>query len=222
MRIAVLGTGSVGRTLSGRFAELGHDVTVGTRDVTATLGREDWTAPPDTALAAFAELPDDVELFVDATSGAGAVDALRAVGERRLSGRVVLDVSNPLDFSGGFPPTLSIANDDSLGELIQRTFPDVRVVKALNTVTASVMVNPSSLAGAHVLPLCGDDAEAKSVVGALLRELGWPADALLDLGGIRAARSMEMYLPLWLSLMQALGTAEFNIGVVTGREGPSS
>jgi predicted dinucleotide-binding enzyme len=229
VNITVLGTGSVGRTLAARLAELGHRVAMGTRDVAATRSRAADGEPPFAAwerehpavtLVAFGEVPAETELFVNATAGSGAVPALTAVGADRLDGRVVLDVSNPLDFSGGFPPRLSVVNDDSLGEQIQRAFPRARVVKALNTVTASVMVAPQSLEGEHVVPVCGADDDAKALVTVLLHELGWPTSAVLDLGGLRSARSMEMYLPLWLSIMQSLGTAEFNIGVLRRPESP--
>ena len=143
-----------------------------------------------------------------------SVEALRAAGADNLAGKVLIDVANPLDASSGFPPTLAIVNTDSLGETIQREFPGARVVKALNTVNCAVMVDPSSVPGEHDVFVAGEDGDAKAVVVGLLRELGWTGDRVVDLGGIRAARGMEMYLPLWLSMMQAFGTAAFNIRVV--------
>jgi predicted dinucleotide-binding enzyme len=111
------------------------------------------------------------------------------------------------------PPTLSVCNDDSLGERIQAAFPGAKVVKALNTVNNQVMVDPRRLPGAHNVFVCGEDEGAKATVTALLTEFGWPHGSVIDLGGIEAARGTEMYLPLWLRLMGALGTADFNVQV---------
>ena len=147
-------------------------------------------------------------------TGEGTLAAVGAAGD--VAGKVVADVSNALDFSAGFPPTLSVANTDSIGEQLQRAFPDARVVKTLNTMNASVMADPSLVPGEHHVFVAGDDAEAKAVVTGLLTDLGWPASSVLDLGGIRAARSTEMYLPLWLSLMGIVGSPAFNIRVVRG------
>ncbi len=124
-----------------------------------------------------------------------------------------MDVSNPLDFSKGMPPTLSVCNDDSVGEQIQRAFPEARVVKALNTMNAGVMVDPASIPGEHDVFVCGNDEGAKAQVSELLQSFGWPAERIIDLGDITAARGVEMYLPLWLRLMGAVGP-QFNIKVV--------
>ncbi|NES30545.1 NADP oxidoreductase [Micromonospora terminaliae] len=216
MRIAVLGTGMVGRAIAARAAELGHDVTVGTRDVTVTRAGDwaDWaTAHPGVDLAAHADATADAELVVNATSGDGALPALTAAGEENLAGKVLLDIANPLDFSKGFPPTLSVLNDDSLGERIQRAFPRTRVVKALNTLTADLMTHPRQLAdGDHTVFVSGDDAEAKKVVTELLTSFGHTD--VIDLGDITTARGTEMLLPLWLRLYGGLGSALFNIKVV--------
>jgi predicted dinucleotide-binding enzyme len=161
----------------------------------------------------FADAAGFGELVVNATAGAASLDALEAAGGEQLAGKVLVDVSNPLDFSAGMPPTLTVCNDDSLGERIQRAFADVRVVKTLNTVTAAVMVQPDLVPGRHTLFVCGDDADAKAQVGELLQGFGWPADTILDLGDITAARGMEMYLPLWLRLYGATGTAVLNVEV---------
>jgi len=226
MRIGVLGTGMVGRALAGRLAGLGHAVVVGTRDVDKTLAGTDPDAMgnpsyaewqegnPAVRLVPFAEAGGHGELIVNATAGTGALSALEGVGATNLSGKVLVDVANPLDFSQGFPPLLSVANTDSLGEQIQRTFPDTRVVKTLNTMNAFVMIEPSRVPGPHSVFLAGEDAAAKQTVKGLLREFGWPEEAIVDLGGIRAARGTEMYLPLWLSIMGVLGTGDFNIKVV--------
>ena len=218
MRIAVLGAGTVGRTLAAALAGRGHDVVVGTRDVDVTATRPEvaeWQAAhPAVRLVPLGETAAHGEVVVNATSGEGTLAAVRAAGD--VTGKVVADVSNALDFSAGFPPTLSVANTDSIGEQLQRAFPDARVVKTLNTMNASVMADPSLVPGEHHVFVAGDDSEAKTVVTGLLSDLGWPATSVLDLGGIRAARSTEMYLPLWLSLMGVVGSPAFNIRLVRG------
>jgi predicted dinucleotide-binding enzyme len=212
MRIAVLGTGTVGRALAGRLVELGHAVTIGTRDPDATRARAQG-AVPGAGLATFADAVGDADLVVNATNGSVALDVLTGIGPDALAGKVLVDVSNPLDFSGGFPPTLSVKDTDSLGEQVQRALPRTRVVKTLNTMTASVMVHPELVGGAdHTVFVSGGDAGAKQQVAALLAELGHTD--VLDLGGIETARGVEMYLPLWLRLMGALGTASFQVKVV--------
>lgn len=225
MKIALLGTGSVGRTLAVRLAALGHDVTLGTRDPAATLARSEadamgnppfatWHAEhPEVAVATFRDAAAAAELVVNATGGEGSLAALGLAGAEHLAGKVLLDASNPLDFSHGFPPTLSVKDTDSLAEQIQRAFPEARVVKALNTMTATLMADPRQLAdGDHTTFVSGDDVEAKQSVTALLAELGHRD--VLDLGDLSTARGAEMVLPLWLRLMGALGTSVFNLKVV--------
>jgi predicted dinucleotide-binding enzyme len=214
VRVGVLGTGVVGQTLATKLVELGHEVTMGAR----SAGSEKAAAWVEAAgggarAGSFADAAAHGELVLNCTAGTASLEALRAAGEEELRGKVLVDVANALDFSKGMPPTLSVVNDDSLGEQIQRAFPDARVVKALNTVNAAVMVDPIE---GTTLFICGDDAAAKGRVVALLGELGWPAETVLDLGGIEAARATEMYLPLWLRMMGALGTPGFNIAIVRG------
>lgn len=218
MKIGILGTGQVGRTLGTRLAELGHDVRMGSRDPANPRATE-WaeTAGPRGSAGTFADAAAHGEVVINATAGGASLRALELAGAGNLADRVLIDVSNPLDFTSG-TLRLSIVNTDSLAEQIQRTYPDSRVVKTLNTVNASVMAHPGRLPGAHTMFVAGDDAAAKAVVRRILEELGWPAASLVDLGGLAAARGMEMYLPLWLSTMQALGTAEFNISVVRSGE----
>jgi predicted dinucleotide-binding enzyme len=215
VRIAVLGTGMVGRTLAAGLSAKGHVVTLGTRDVGDTRPRiAEWLdAHPQVALADFGAAAAASDLVINALNGAAALTGLTAAGASKLAGRILVDVANPLDFSGGFPPSLSLANTDSLGEQVQRAFPEARVVKTLNTVNCELMVDPGRLAGgAHSVFVSGDDADAKVVVTSLLHELGH-AD-VIDLGDITTARGPEMYLSLWLRLMQALGTVEFSVRVV--------
>ena len=224
MKIAVLGTGMVGQALAGRLDGLGHDVVVGTRDPQAALDRTEpdgmgnppfsaWQQDHDTvALATFAEAAAGADLVVNATSGHGALPALELAGADNLADKVVLDISNPLDFSNGFPPTLFVKDTDSLGEQIQRAFPQARVVKALNTLTAHLMVDPKALGEETSVFVSGDDAAAKATVTELLESFGHTD--VIDLGDISTARGTEMLLPVWLRLMGALGTATFNLKVV--------
>ncbi len=185
---------------------------LGTRDPVATRAREDWSDVPGTTLATYADAVTDADLVVNGTNGMASLDVLAAAADG-LAGKVLLDVANPLDFSQGFPPSLSVANTDSLAEQIQRAHPDARVVKSLNTMNASLMVRPESLAnGDHTVFVCGDDADANVTVTALLHELGHTD--VLDLGGLDAARGTEMVLPLWVRLMQQLGTVHFQFKVV--------
>ena len=210
MQVAVLGTGAVGRAIAPRLAELGHVVRLGTRDPAATQARDGWTELPGVPLVTFAEAAAGADLVVHAGNGVAALDLLGQAGD--LAGTVLLDVSNPLDFSAGFPPTLAVKDTDSLGEQLQRAFPDTRVVKSLNTLTAELMVHPDRLPEPTTVFVSGDDADAKRLVTGLLTELGHRD--VIDLGGIETARGTEMWLPLWLRLMGALGTAEFNLKVV--------
>jgi predicted dinucleotide-binding enzyme len=224
MRIAVLGTGTVGRALAGRLAGLGHDVVIGTRDPAATLARTEpdaqGTPPyrrwqeqhPDVALVALPDAGAHAELVVNATAGTGSADALAAAGVGDRAGLVVMDVANPLVFTAD-GPALSVANTDSLAESLQRAFPGVHVVKALNTMNAEVMVNPDRVPGEHVVFVAGGDAGAKATVSELL-EMGWTAGRIVDLGDLAAARGTEGFLLLWLRIAQAYGTFDLNIAVL--------
>ncbi|HET6686019.1 MAG TPA: NAD(P)-binding domain-containing protein [Jiangellaceae bacterium] len=225
MRIAVLGTGMVGRAVASRLAELGHDVVVGTRDVTVTMGRSEpdgmgnppfraWVKEhPLVRIAAYAEAAAPSEIVVNATNGAGSIAALTAAGETNLAGKVLVDIANPLDTSAGLPPTLFVKDTDSLGEQIQRAFPAAKVVKALNTMTAYLMVDPKQLAGGDFsVFLSGDDPGAKATVADLLRSFGHTD--VIDLGDITTARGAEMVMPIWLRLWGALGTPMFSFKIV--------
>jgi predicted dinucleotide-binding enzyme len=224
MNIAVLGTGMVVRAVAARLSCLGHDVTIGTRDPQATRARNEpdgmgnppfltWTADhPEVDDATLGEAAASAELVVNATNGSGALAALEQAGADHVAGKVLIDISNPLDFSQGFPPTLFVKDTDSLGEQIQRTFPQARVVKTLNTVNADLMVNPASLGAESSVFVSGDDAAAKTTVTELLESFGHTD--VIDLGDISTARGTEMLLPVWLRLVGALGTAAFNFKIV--------
>jgi predicted dinucleotide-binding enzyme len=214
MRIGVLGTGAVGRAIATRLHQLGHEVTMGSRSADSEALAEWITAAGEGARGgSFAEAAAGSELLFNCTAGIASLAALEAAGGDNLSGKTLVDVAVPLDFSAGFPPTLAICNDDSLGERIQSTYPETRVVKALNTVNSAVMVDPGRIRGDHSVFVCGEDGAAKAQVSALLEAIGWPADSIVDLGGIEAARGTEMYLPLWLRLYGHFGDADFNISL---------
>ena len=217
MRIAVLGTGVAGRTLAGKLVESGHDVVLGSRTATneAAVG---WAAEagPRAKAATFFDAAAEAQVIINATPGAVSLEVLAAASTKNLAGKVLIDVANPLDHSAGFPPSLSISNTDSLAETIQRAFPTARVVKALNTMRADVMVAPDRLAGGdHDVFMAGDDEEAKEVVAGILREFGWRTEHIRDLGPLEAARGLEMWLPLWLRIFLKQGNSVFNIKVVS-------
>lgn len=212
MRFGVLGTGSVGPTVATKLVQLGHDVALGARQATNEKAVA-WAAETGGHAMTMADTAAFGEIVINATLGAGSLEALQA-GASHLSGKVVIDISNPIDTTSGFPPTLLIANTDSLGEQIQRAFPAARVVKTLNTVNASIMVNPGAIPGGHNVFLSGNDTEAKQTVRELLQAFGWRDEDILDLGDITTARGPEMYLTLWLALAGAMGTWQHNIRAV--------
>jgi predicted dinucleotide-binding enzyme len=225
MRFGILGTGVVGKTVAARLDGMGHEVMMGTRDPEETMSRSEqdqygnppfstWQQEhPEVRLGAFAEAAAHGEMVANATAGSASKDALEMAGEDNLNGKILIDISNPLDFSRGMPPTLWVSNTDSLGERIQRRFPEAKVVKTLHTMNAYVMVDPAQLAGAdHTVFVSGDDAEAKAEVGELLRSFGWTD--IIDLGDITTARGTEMLMPIWLRLFGALQKPVFNFKIV--------
>ncbi|MGW4165088.1 NADPH-dependent F420 reductase [Streptomyces sp. NPDC004788] len=212
MRIAVLGTGEVGRRLGGKLVELGHEVTLGSRSPDHP-GATEWAARYRAAHGTFAAAAGGAELVVNATGGLVSLAALESAGAENLAGKVLVDVSNALDFSHGTPPRVVTPDGGSVAEQIQRTFPAARVVKTLNTMTNTVMTDPARVPGEHVVFVCGDDPAARAVVTDLLRSFGWPDGRILDLGDLTAARGTELVLPLWLRLYGTFGTAEFNFAV---------
>jgi 8-hydroxy-5-deazaflavin:NADPH oxidoreductase len=215
MRIAVLGTGMVGRTIATALVRAGHSVRMGSRTSTNPRALE-WSDATGAGAShgTFAEAVQFGELVFNCTAGVASLAALRLAGEEGLRGKVLIDVANPLDFSRGMPPSLSVCNTDSLGEQIQRAFPDLRVVKALNTMNCLVMVDPARVPGRHHVFVSGNDPQAKAQVAELLSQaFGWPEDAVIDLGDISTARGTEMLLPVWVRLWAALGTGDFNFQI---------
>lgn len=227
MKIAVFGTGAVGRTLSVRLAGLGHKVMLGTREVAATANRQDkdmyggpsfkeWYASnKEINLGTFADAALFGDIIFNATNGNHTISALTLAGSG-INGKTLVDVTNPLDFSSGMPPVLipALSNTNSLGEEIQQTFPLVKVVKALNTMWNGLMVNPGMIAnGDHNVFICGNDDGAKKQVKEILYEFGWKDESIMDLGDITASRGMEMVLPLWLRIMMKFGNGAFNFKI---------
>jgi len=208
MKIAILGTGAVGPALAKALSAAGHQVTIGTRDPEETRQREQW-AGIDLPLAAYREL--DAEVLINATNGRGSLPALQAVGEA-LDGKVVIDTSNPLDFSQGFPPSLFVSNTDSLAEQLQREVPQARLVKMFNTMANQVMINPRGLDADSTIFVAGNDAAARQTAASVAADLGWTD--IFDLGDLTAARGLEMFIPLWVRIFGQLGRPEFNIKVV--------
>ena len=215
MKIGVLGTGMVGKAIASKLVELGHHVCMGSRSNTSEAGAA-WAADAgaNASFGTFAEAALHGELLFNCTNGAASIAALESCEGSALAGKVLVDVSNPLDFSKGMPPTLFVCNNDSLGERIQNAFPELKVVKTLNTVNASIMVNASLLPGSHDLFMSGNDPDAKAQVRSMLMEsFGWKI--VHDLGDITTARGTEMFLPLWIRLWGAVGSPMFNVHVQT-------
>ncbi len=215
MSIAVLGTGMVGNALATKLVQVGHQVMMGSRTIKSDAGQEWLRSIGGTAqIGAFADAASFGELIISCTSGANSVAALRQAGEANLRGKVLIDVSNPLDASQK-PPTLTFCNTDSLGERIQREFPESLVVKALNTVNCAVMVDPSLVPGDHNLFICGNDVSTKAKVAQFIAEnFGWKRENIVDLGDISNSRGTEMFLALWIRLWGVVGSPHFNIHIV--------
>jgi 8-hydroxy-5-deazaflavin:NADPH oxidoreductase len=211
MKIAVFGTGMVGETIASKLVQLGHEVKLGSRSPNNEKARV-WAASAGAGAAhgTFGDAAGFGEIAFNCTLGSAALDVLHAAGRDRLSRKILIDVTNPLEFKKGKPPALFVKGDDSLGEQIQRAFPETKVVKALNTINCGVMVDPARVPGEHAAFVCGDDAGAKEEVTKILRNwFGWTQ--VIDLGDITAARATESYLLLWLRLRVALGTSDFNV-----------
>lgn len=219
MKIAVLGTGTVGNTIGSRLIELGHEVMMGSRSaenekaVAFAANHSGGKAHAGT----FADAVAFGDIIFNCTKGDGSIEALRSA-EQLLAGKIIIDVSNPLDFSQGMPPSLipALSNTNSLGEEIQRTFPQSKVVKTLNTMWCGLMVNPNMIGGGdHTNFVCGNDNEAKGKVKSLLQEFGWKSENLLDLGDITCARGTEAVLPIWLRVWNATQNGAFNFKVIS-------
>ena len=217
MKVAVFGTGMVGDTIGSKLIELGHEVMMGSRTANnekalAFVSKNNGKAGAGT----FADAAAFGEIIFNCTSGSGSIEALKSAGNINLNGKILVDIANPLDFSKGMPPSLFVSNTNSLAEEIQNEFPQVKVVKALNTMWCGIMVNPGMINGGdHNTFMAGNDSEAKKKVKEILISFGWQEKNILDLGDITKARGTEMYLPLWLSIYGATNNGAFNIKLVS-------
>ena len=216
MKIAILGTGTVGQTIGHKLVQLGHQLMMGSRTAQNEKALTFVNQHPQHASAGtFEQAAAFGEIVFNCTSGLGSLNALQLAKAENLANKVLIDLANPLDFSNGMPPSLAICNTHSLGEEIQNHFPETKVVKTLNTMWCGLMVNPQLVNGGdHHVFVCGNDANAKAQVKDLLISFGWANHLIIDLGDLSKARGTEMYLPLWLSLFGHLKTSAFNLKVV--------
>jgi 8-hydroxy-5-deazaflavin:NADPH oxidoreductase len=224
MNIGILGTGMVGQSLAAALESKGHNVMIGTRDVAKSLASNEPNAygmpafgtwhhdHPTIKIGTFAEAAKYGELLVNATSGMVSLEALKSAGADNLGSKILLDIANELDFSKGMPPRALANTDRSLGEDIQAAFPNLKVVKTLNTMNAFVMVNPALVKGGDsTVFINGNDATAKAQVSDILKSFGW--QDILDLGDITASRAVEMMLPVWLRAWGVIGNTPFNFKI---------
>lgn len=214
MKIAVFGTGMVGKAIGTKLVQLGHEVKMGSRTAANEKAAE-WVtvAGAGASQGTFAEAAAFGEMIFNCTKGDATLDVMKQAADG-INGKIMVDISNSLDFSKGMPPTLLVCNDDSLGEQIQRNYPGVKVVKTLNTMNCNLMVDPSLVAGDHNVFLSGNDADAKAAVKKILASFGWADKNMIDLGDITTSRGTEQLLPIWIRLMGALGTVNFNFNIV--------
>jgi 8-hydroxy-5-deazaflavin:NADPH oxidoreductase len=231
MKVAILGTGNVGQTFASRLVELGHEVMLGTRDVAATLARKatdnygslpfaEWhSTNTKVQLGTFADAAAYGDIILNVLQGAITINTLQSIPSSSFDGKILIDISNPLDFSKGFPPALieGLNNTNSLGEEIQKTLPNVKVVKTLNTMYAGLMVAPRTLGEDSSVFVSGNDEVAKAEVKAILTSFGWKDSEILDLGDITTARGTEGLLPIWLRIYGATKNGFFNVKVATGK-----
>ncbi len=218
MKIGILGSGMVGNAIATKLVRGGHAVMMGSRTANREGGQK-WasSAGAGAKCGTFADAAAFGEVVFNCTNGANSLAALRLAGGQNLRGKILVDVANPLEMEPGKAPRMTVCNEDSLGEQIQREFPEARVVKTFNTMNCEVMVNPSLVPGDHNVFVCGNDAAAKKQVSEwLVQWFGWKAGNIVDLGDITAARGTEMFLILWLRLWGAVGSPQFNVGVVKG------
>lgn len=214
MKIGFIGSGNVGQTLGRSLVKAGHEVKLGARNP-GKLNEwlESFSQDEKASVGSFQEAAAFGEIVINATPGSASLEALHAVGPQVLKGKILIDLALPLDFSNG-ELSLSVVNTDSLGEQIQRAFPETKVVKTLNTVTSTIMVDPLSLAdGQHDLFISGNDEDAKNqVIGYLKEWFGWKS--IIDLGAISSARGTEMLLALSSRIYGAVGHPNFSFKIV--------
>jgi NADPH-dependent F420 reductase len=214
-RVGVLGTGAVGRRLATGFKGRGHEVMIGSRDPGKSDLRE-WLSDEGAGVqaATFKEAAEHGELLVLAVLGDAAQDVIAHAGAENFGGKVVIDAMNPLDFSGGFPPKLSISGEDSLGERVQRALPDAKVVKAFNTIGNQYFVDPEFSEGSPTMLIAGDDEGAKRLVSDLLADFGW--SDTFDIGGIEGSRELEAICIAWVKIGGARGSWDHGFKLLVG------
>ena len=215
MRVGVLGTGEVGRRLAAGFHGHGHEVMIGSRE-TSKSELQDWLSGDGAGIQAgsFAQAAAHGELIVLAVLGDAAQEAIRAAGPESFSGKVVIDAMNPLDFSHGFPPRLSISGEDSLGERVQRALPEAKVVKAFNTIGNPYFVDPSFSQGEPTMMIAGNDEDAKRTVREVLTQFGWTDT--IDIGGIEGSRELEAICILWVKIGGIRGAWDHGFKLLVG------
>ena len=214
MKIGVLGTGMVGKAIATKIVQLNHQVKMGSRTANNEKAAE-WVKANGikASQGTFADAAEFGEILFNCISGMASLEALKMAGEKNMNGKVLVDVANALDFSKGMPPTLFVCNTDSLAEQIQRAFPQVKVVKGLNTLNCNLMVNPTLLPGNHDVFVCGNDIVAKAKVTDILKNwFGWKN--VIDLGDLTGARGLEMLMPFWIRLMGTFQSPNFNYKIV--------
>lgn len=216
MKAAVLGTGNVGATIGKKLLELGYSVMMGSRTADNAKALQFADSHNNASAGTFDEAAAFGDVIFNCISGAGTLPAFSTISPNNAKGKIIIDISNPLDFSNGMPPTLFAVNNTSLGEQLQQLLPNAHVVKTLNTMWCGLMVNPGLIGnGQHQVFMSGNSAAAKKQVVEILNRFGWETPFILDLGDITTARGTEMYLPLWLRIWQSTGNSTFNIRIVS-------
>ena len=216
MQIGILGTGIVGNTIGSKLVKLGHQVMMGSRTADNEKGKEFAKANGSKAShGTFADAAKFGEVIFNCTSGGVSLNVLQMTGADNMEGKILIDVSNPLDFSKGMPPVLipSLSNTTSVGEAIQKAYPGVKVVKTFNTMNTNIMVNASLVKGEHDVFICGNDKDAKAKVKEMLSWFEWKPGNIVDLGDITGSRGMEMILPLWIRLWGVYQSPNFNFRI---------
>ncbi len=207
MKIGILGSGDVAQALGRGFAKHGHEVMIGSREPKSEkLVKWKKAAGAKASTGGGAEAAKFGEVVVLATLGVGTLAAVENAGPKNFDGKIVLDVTNPLDFSKGMPPGLFVGTTDSLSEQVQKVLPKAKVVKCFNTISNVQMIDPKYKGDKPRMLIAGDDAKAKKEVTKMLQGLGWAG--AIDCGGIEGARWLEALVPLWVRAVTAEGSLD--------------
>jgi 8-hydroxy-5-deazaflavin:NADPH oxidoreductase len=204
MRVGILGSGPVGQALGKGFAEHKHDVKIGTQSPERPeLVKWKESTPGKVSVGSFADAAQHGELLVLCCNGAAVAQVIDRAGPAHFSGKVVIDTTNPLDFSKGMPPGLLTGPGESMGETVQKKLPGAKVVKCFNIVPNPVMIKPDIGGQTPTMIIAGEDSAAKGTVVGILKEFGWPG--AIDIGGIDGARWLEALVPLWVRVAMKEG-----------------